>query len=147
MECDQCGGPTKEKWVKGKKPPYKDFLFMECQSGCKNQQNPRYSYTMFAPDDYVPQTHPGANKTRGGGYGGANPPPAAPAQRPPQQMPTPQQSPAGIGHINDLVLALIPVMRSIDTTLKALLLPPTKRPKAHQNEEMEPPPYEEETPF
>lgn len=48
IQCDRCGGNTKEKVITSKKPATRgnQYTVLECLSGCKSG---RYSYTFFPP--------------------------------------------------------------------------------------------------
>lgn len=51
MNCDRCGGQTKEKWITSKKTGRQHKMF-ECLNGCMEG---RFTYSFFPPRDQTPK--------------------------------------------------------------------------------------------
>ena len=50
MQCDKCGGSTKEKTIISTKPATKgnEYTVLECLNGCRNG---KFAYTFFPPKE------------------------------------------------------------------------------------------------
>ena len=47
-KCDRCGGETKQKRLTSKNTG-KEYVILECISGCRNREKPQFPYSFFPP--------------------------------------------------------------------------------------------------